>query len=71
MVKISASPKRPFFLDFVSFFPFLYHFQVKIVTKHAFSSIFGCFLSLEQEVMHDSQSNSVNGNPFMEAGIRR
>ena len=59
VVKNSASPKRPFFffffLDFVSFFPFLYHFQVQIVTKHAFSSIFGCFWSLDQAEMQDSQ----------------
>ena len=28
------------------------------------------FLSLDQEVMQDSKSNSVNGNPFMETGIQ-
>ena len=28
-----------------------------------------CFLSLDQEVMQDSKSNSVNGNPFTETGI--
>ena len=30
-------------------------FLVQILTKHAFSSIFWCFLSLDQEVMQDSQ----------------
>ena len=37
---------------------------------HVVTMQFFCFLSLDQEVMQDSKSNSVNGNPFMETGIQ-
>ena len=43
VVKISASPKRPFFFFFCglhAIFPILRTFPVQIITKHTFSSVF-------------------------------
>ena len=60
MVKNSASPKRPFF-----FLDFVFHFSPFSKSK----SYLKIFLVFFKSRFTSQMSNSVNGNPFMEASI--